>query len=63
MKTKAMSYKKFQKLAMKNYAKGGRCVVEWWNEMIFHVHCAEFGPMTKEKALDLFHLYSSCGMA
>lgn len=62
MSAKVMNYKQFQEFAMKNYAKGGDCVVECWDEESFRVYCAEFGPMTEEKALSLFRLYSSCGM-
>ena len=45
-----MNYKQFQELAMKNYTKGGDCVVECWDELSFRYYCEEFGPMTKEKA-------------
>lgn len=55
-----MSYKEFQQLAMKNYSKGGDCVVECWDEQSFNTYCAEYGPMTEEKAFELFRLYQSC---
>ena len=55
-----MSYKEFQQLAMENYSKGGDCVVECWDEHSFNAYCAEYGPMTEEKAFELFRLYQSC---
>ena len=57
---KIMNYKQFQEFAMKNYAKGGDCVVECWDEESFRAYCEEFGPMTEEKAFSLFRLYRDC---
>ena len=56
-----MTYKQFMEYAMQNYCNGGDCIVECWDEESFRFPCAEFGPMTKEKADSLFRLYRNCG--
>ena len=53
-----MTYKQFMEYAMANYTRGGDCVVECWDELSFRYYCAEFGPMTKEKADSLFRTYA-----
>lgn len=55
-----LTYKQFMSLALKHYAHGGDGVYECWDEESFRVYCAEFGPMTEEKALALFATY--CGV-
>lgn len=54
----AMTYKQFMEYAIQNYCRGGDCVVECWDELSFDFHCAEFGPMTKQKADSLFRMYA-----
>ena len=55
-----MNYKQFMEYAQQNYCNGGDCVVECWDEPSFRDYCGEVGPMTKEKADNLFRLYHSC---
>jgi hypothetical protein len=52
-----MTYLELINLATKNYNHGGDFVVECWSENDFNDYCAEFGPMTEEKAFALFRLY------
>lgn len=55
-----MTYREFMEYAQQNYCNGGDCIVECWDELSFRYYCAEFGPMTKEKANSLFRLYRTC---
>lgn len=54
-----LNYEELQKLAMKNYTKGGDVVVECWDKRAFDDYCAEVGPMTESDALHLFRMYKS----
>lgn len=49
-----LTWEEFYKLALQNYEKGGDGVVECWDENTFNEYVAEFGPMTRKKAMDMF---------
>jgi len=53
---KPLTYDELMALALKHYSKGGDNFYECWNEKTFDEYTREFGPMTKEKALEMFRL-------
>ena len=57
MENKKLSYEEFQDLAMKNYNKGGDCVVECWDEKAFNEHCRLFGYMSYSGAMKIINDY------
>lgn len=52
---KELTWEKFYKFALRNYKKGGDGIVEYWSENTFNRYVAEFGPITKKVALDMFN--------
>ena len=54
-----MSFEELYNLALKNYENGGDCVVECWDENTLAEYEAEFGKMTKERALAMFRTVDS----
>lgn len=53
-----MTYEELKAFALKHYEDGGDGVYECWDRKIFDEHVAEFGVITKEKALKMFHQYN-----
>lgn len=51
---KALTWKEFYKLALRNYENGGDGIVECWDENTFNTYVAEFGPITEKIAFDMF---------
>lgn len=51
---KALTWKEFYKLALRNYENGGDGIVECWDENTFNEYVNEFGPITEKVALDMF---------
>ena len=51
---KALTWKEFYKLALRNYENGGDGIVECWDENTFNEYVSEFGPITEKVALDMF---------
>jgi hypothetical protein len=54
---KKMTYKELKKFALEHYEEGGDGVYECWDEKTFNEYVAEFGEITEEKALAMFHQY------
>lgn len=54
---KALTWKEFYKLALRNYENGGDGIVECWDENTFNKYVAEFGPITEKVASDMFDAY------
>ena len=54
-----MSFDELYKLALEHYEEGGDSVVECWDENTLREYEAEFGKMTKERALRMFHTIHS----
>lgn len=53
-KMKALTWKEFYKLALRNYEHGGDGIVECWDENTFNEYVSECGPITEKIALDMF---------
>lgn len=53
-RAKALSYEELMEYARKHYNKGGDGVFECWDERTYNEYVAEFGPITKRKALGMF---------
>lgn len=51
---KALTWKEFYKLALRNYENGGDGIVECWDENTFNEYVNEFGPITEKVALNMF---------
>lgn len=51
---KPLTFEELQTLAMENYNNGGDGIVECWDERTFNDYVNEFGPITKEKAMEMF---------
>ena len=51
-----LTYKEFIELAEANYYNGGDQYVECWDEKIFDSYVDMFGPVTREKARNMFKL-------
>ena len=49
-----MSFDELYNLALQNYEHGGDGIVECWDENTLREYEAEFGKMTKERALKMF---------
>lgn len=49
-----MTYKELKEFALVNYEKGGDFIYECWDERTFNEYVAEFGDITKAKALEIF---------
>lgn len=54
-----MSYEELMTFALQYYNEGGDGVYECWDKRTFDEYVAEFGPITKRKALAMFHSYES----
>lgn len=54
-----MSYEELMEFALKHYNEGGDGVYECWDRKTFEEHVAEFGPITKPRALIMFKEYNS----
>lgn len=54
MAAKVLSFEEFIALAMNHYSKGGDGYVECWDERTFSDYVADFGPITRSKALEMF---------
>ena len=46
-----MNYKELMEFALINYEKGGDFIYECWDERTFDEYVAEFGDISKSKAL------------
>jgi hypothetical protein len=51
---KYLTYEDLIILALKHYNFGGDGIYECWDEKTFNEYVKEFGPITKEKAFQLF---------
>ena len=51
---KALTWKEFYKLALRNYENGGDGFVECWDENAFNIYVEAFGPITEKTALNMF---------
>jgi hypothetical protein len=49
-----MNYKELMEFALINYEKGGDFIYECWDERTFNDYVAEFGDISKSKALEIF---------
>ena len=49
-----MNYEELMEFALAHYEKGGDFVYECWDRKIFNEYVAEFGAISKEKALAMF---------
>lgn len=49
-----LTYNEFMALAMQSYDHGGDSYVECWDERTFDEYVAQFGQITKAKALKMF---------
>ena len=49
-----MNYKELMEFALLHYEEGGDFIYECWDERIFNEYVAEFGDITKAKALAIF---------
>ena len=56
-----MSYEELMAFALKHYNEGGDGVYECWDKRTFDEYVAEFGPITKSKALKMFKEHDSIG--
>ncbi len=56
---KVLTYDEFMALALKNYTQGGDGYYECWDKKMFYEYQAEFGAITKTKALEMFKLSKS----
>ena len=52
--TKALTYEELMDLAMEYYEKGGDVVYECWDRKWVETYTAEFGAITRAKALKIF---------
>ena len=57
MAAKTVSYEELIEYAMAHYNNGGDGVYECWDKRAFDDYVAEFGGITKRKALSIFRLY------
>ena len=53
-----MTYEELKAFALAHYNEGGDGVYECWDERTFNEYVAEFGAITEEKALEMFHQYN-----
>jgi len=60
--TKPLNYKEFMDLSLKHYTTGGDGYYECWDERQFNEYVAEFGPITKRKALEMYKQSQSIEM-
>jgi hypothetical protein len=51
---KELTWKEFYQLALQNYEQGGDGIVECWDEDTFNEYVAEFGPITRKVAMNMF---------
>lgn len=51
-----ITYKQFMEIARDLHAID---ILECWDELSFRYYCEEFGPMTREKAINLCEFYES----
>ena len=56
---KVLTYDEFMELSLAHYNKGGDGYYECWDERQFNEYVAEFGPITKSKALEMYKLSQS----
>lgn len=54
-----MSYDELMAFALAHYNEGGDGVYECWDKRTYDEYVAEFGPVTKSKALKMFREYNS----
>jgi hypothetical protein len=54
-----MSYEELMAFALKHYNEGGDGVYECWDRRTYEEYVAEFGPITKSKALAMFHSHDA----
>lgn len=59
---KGLTYEEFMKLSLEYYEKGGDGYYECWDEKQFNAYVAEFGAITKRKALKMYKLSQSIEM-
>jgi hypothetical protein len=52
-----MTYKELKAFALEHYNEGGDGVFECWDERTFNEYVAEFGEITEEKAMAMFHQF------
>ena len=49
-----MTYKELMEFALLHYEEGGDFIYECWDERTFNDYVAEFGDISKSKALEIF---------
>lgn len=54
-----MSYEELMEFALKHYNEGGDGVYECWDKRTYNEYVAEFGPITKSKAMKMFREHES----
>lgn len=54
-----MSYDELMAFALAHYSEGGDGVYECWDKRTYDEYVAEFGPITKSKALKMFREHDS----
>ena len=59
---KGLTYEEFMKLSLEYYEKGGDGYYECWDKKQFDEYVAEFGAITKRKALKMYKLSQSIEM-
>jgi hypothetical protein len=59
---KPLNYKEFMDFSLKHYTTGGDGYYECWDERQFNEYVAEFGPITKRKALEMYKQSQSIEM-
>ena len=56
-KTDIVTFEQMQKIARKNYNRGGDGIVECWDRTSFNIYVDEFGPLTYKDVMDMIGLY------
>ena len=54
----SMNYEELIAFALEHYNEGGDGVYECWDRRTYEEYIAEFGPITKSKALKMFNQYN-----
>ena len=55
-KAKGLTYEELMAYALQHYNRGGDATYECCDERWYNEYVAEFGPITKRKALEMFRL-------
>ena len=54
MAERALTFAELMELARENYNKGGDSYAECWDERVLAYFVKEYGPITRERALQMF---------